>query len=247
MMLEHTLASLNAMKLFGLAKGLADRLDHPAHAELAHDEFVGLLVQDEKTHRDNRRLARLLKNARLRQPAALEDLDTRHPRGLPKQTLQELSRPDWIARGRNVLLTGPTGIGKSWIACALGHFAARQGFSVAYLRAPRLFELLHQARADGSHLKLLGKLAKAQLLIVDDFLIAPLAEPERRDLLEIVEDRHGLVATVVTSQLPTAHWHEAVGEPTLADALLDRLLQGAFKIELRGESLRRTAAAARTE
>lgn len=238
MMLEQTLSTLNQLKLFGLAKGLADRLN-PAHAELTHEDFVGLLVQDEKTHRDNRRLTRLLKAARLRQSAALEDVDYKHPRGLQKQLFQELANPRWITAARNVLLTGPTGIGKSWLACALGNFAARQGFSVLYLRAPRLFEMLHQARADGSHLKLLAKLAKVQLLVVDDFLLTPLGDAERSDMLEIIEDRHQSGASVLTSQLPTKHWHAAVGEPTIADALCDRLFHHAFKIELRGDSIRK--------
>lgn len=240
MMLEQTLSTLNHMKLFGLARGLADRLQNPAHADLAHEDFVGLLVQDEKTARDNRRLSRLLKVARLRQSASLEDVDYKHARGLQKQVFQELANPRWITAGRNILLTGPTGIGKSWLACALGNFAARQGFTVLYLRAPRLFEMLHQAKADGSHLKLLGKIAKIQVLVIDDFLLAPLGEAERSDMLEIIEDRHQTGATVFTSQLPAKHWHAAIGEPTIADALCDRLFHNAFKIELRGESIRKT-------
>lgn len=239
MMLEQTLSTLNHLKLFGMAKGLDDRLKMPVHADLSHDEFVGLLVQDEKTDRDNRRLARLLKKAKLRQPeACIEDVDYRHPRGLQKQTLLELANPRWVSAGRNVLLTGPTGIGKSWLACALGNFAARQGFSVLSVRAPRILEELHQSRADGSRLKLLAKFAKAQVLIVDDILLTPFADQERADFLEIVEDRHGRASTVLTSQLPTKNWHVAMGEPTLADALCDRLFHNAFKIEMRGESLR---------
>lgn len=239
MMLEQTLSTLNLLKLFGMARGLDDRLKNPAHADLTHDEFVGLLVQDEKSHRDNRRLARLLKNARLRQPdACLEDVNYKHPRGLQKQLFLELAHPRWLPAGRNVLLTGPTGIGKSWLACALGNFAARQGFSVLSFRAPRLFEELQQSRADGSRLKLLAKLAKAQLLIIDDILLTPFADQERADFLEIVEDRHGRAATVITSQLPAKNWHAAMGEPTIADALCDRLFHHAFKIEMRGDSLR---------
>lgn len=241
MMLEQTLSTLNHLKLFGMAKGLESRLKIPAHADLAHDEFVALIVQDEKLDRDNRRLARLLKNARLRHPdACIEDIDTRHPRGLQKQILLELANPRWVSAGRNVLLTGPTGIGKSWIACALGNFAARQGFTVFSRRAPRLLEELHQSRADGSRLKLLAKLAKAQVLIVDDILLTPFADQERADFLEIIEDRHARAATILTSQLPTKNWHAAIGEPTLADALCDRLFHNAFKIEMRGESLRKS-------
>lgn len=242
MTLEQTLSTLNQLKLFGMARSLADRIKTPAHADLAHEEFVGLLVQDEKNDRDNRRLTRLLKNARLRQSASLEDVDFKHPRGLQKQVFQELANPRWVTAGRNVLLTGPTGIGKSWLACALGNFAARQGFTVLYLRAPRLFEMLHQARADGSHLKLLGKIAKTQMLVLDDFLLTPLGDAERSDMLEIIEDRYQAGATVITSQLPTKHWHAAVGEPTIADALCDRLFHHAFKIELKGESIRKNKA-----
>lgn len=240
MMLEQTLSTLNHLKLFGMAKGLDDRLKIPAHADLAHDEFVGLLVQDEKSDRDNRRLARLLKNARLRQPdACLEAVDYKHPRGLQKQVFLELANPRWVPAGRNVLLTGPTGIGKSWLACALGNFAARQGFTVLSYRAPRLFEELQQSRADGSRLKFLARLAKAQILIIDDILLTPFADQERADFLEIVEDRHARAATVLTSQLPTKSWHAAMNEPTIADALCDRLFHHAFKIELRGESMRK--------
>jgi DNA replication protein DnaC len=181
----------------------------------------------------------LLKNAKLRQAAALEDVDFRHPRGLQKQVLLELANPRWIPAGRSVLLTGPAGVGKSWIVCALGNFAARQGFTVLYLRAPRLFEMLRQSRADGSRLKLLGKIAKTQFRVIDDLFITPLADEERSDLLEIVEDRHAVAATVITSQLPTKQWHAAVGDPTIADALCDRVLHQAFKIELRGDSLRK--------
>jgi DNA replication protein DnaC len=241
MMLEQTLSTLNHLKLFGMAKGFEDRLKNPAHADLAHDEFVGFLVQDEKSDRDNRRLARLLKKARLRHPdACIEDVDFRHPRGLQKQIFLELANPRWVSAGRNVLLTGPTGIGKSWIACALGNFAARQGFTVLSVRAPRLLEELHQSRADGSRLKLLAKLAKAQLLVVDDILLTPFLDQERADFLEIIEDRHGRTATVLTSQLPTKNWHPAMGEATIADALCDRLFHNAFKIEMRGDSLRKS-------
>lgn len=239
MMLEQTLSTLHQFKLFGMARGLTNRLTNPAHAKLAHEEFFGLIVQDEKIDRDNRRLSRLLRGAQLRQNASLENVDYNHPRSLPAQLFQELANPRWITQGSHVLLTGPTGIGKSWLACALGNFAARQGFTVLYLRAPRLFEMLLQSKADGSHLKFLAKIARAQLLIIDDFLLTPLTDAERSDMLEIIEDRHQTTATVLTSQLPTKHWHAAIGEPTLADALCDRLFHQAFKIELRGDSVRK--------
>ena len=178
-------------------------------------------------------------NAKLKQPAALEDLDYKHLRGLNKQTILELCSQDWIAHHRNVLLTGPTGVGKSYIACALGNFAARQGHTVLYLRAPRLFETLLQSKADGSHLKTLTKLAKLDILILDDLFLTSLSDAERKDLLEIIEDRHHKAPTVITSQCPTKDWHHIIGEPTIADAICDRLLHHAYKIELKGESIRK--------
>ena len=160
-------------------------------------------------------------------------------RGLNKQTILELSSQDWIAHHRNVLLTGPTGVGKSYIACALGNFAARQGHTVLYLRAPRLFETLLQSKADGSHLKTLTKLAKTDILILDDLFLTALSDAERKDLLEIIEDRHHKAPTVITSQCPTKDWHHIIGEPTIADAICDRLLHHSYKIELKGESIRK--------
>ena len=166
MLTEQTLSTLNTLKLFGMARGFSERLSHPKTADLSHEEFLGLLVQDEKTYRENLRLKRLLKKAKLKQPAALEDIDYKHPRGLNKQLILELCSAQWITHHRNVLLTGPTGVGKSYIACALGNLAARLGYTVLYLRAPRLFETLLQAKGDGSHLKTLTRLAKVQLLIL---------------------------------------------------------------------------------
>jgi len=239
MLNEQTIATLNSLKLFGMARGLEERLNSPNHAELSHAEFVGLLAQDEKTYRDNQRLKRLLKKARLRQAACLEDIDYRHPRGLSKQVMLELSSTRWLDVHRNVLITGPTGVGKSYLACALGNFAARAGYTVLYVRAPRLFESLQQARGDGSHLKTLTRLAKVQLLIIDDFLLTAPTDWERKDLLEIVEDRYQSCATVITSQCPISDWHPNIGDPTLADAICDRLLHNAYRLELRGDSMRR--------
>ena len=240
MLNEQTVSTLNALKLFGMAKSFSDKISHPHLADLSHQEFFGLIVQDEKTYRENLRLKRLLYNAKLKQPACLEDIDYQHPRGLNKQLLLELSSQDWITHHRDVLLTGPTGVGKSFIACALGNFAARFGHTVLYLRAPRLFETLLQSKGDGSHLKTLTRLAKVQLLILDDLFLTPLSDAERKDLLEIIEDRHQKASTVITSQCPTKQWHHIIGEPTIADAICDRLLHHCYKIELKGESIRKT-------
>lgn len=239
MLNETTINTLNALKLFGMAKSLAERVADPKHAELDHAEFVGLLVQDEKTHRENQRLKRLLKNAKLRFPSAcVEDIDYRHPRDLPKPVMRELSSTRWIEAHRNVLFTGPTGIGKSWLACALGNLTARAGLTVAYVRVPRLFEALQQSRGDGTHLKALGRLAKVQLLILDDFLITPLAAAERKDFLEIIEDRYQAASTVIATQCPVKQWHPGIGDPTLADAICDRLVHNAYTIALKGPSAR---------
>jgi DNA replication protein DnaC len=239
MLNETTISTLNALKLFGMAKSLPERLADPSHAELDHTEFVGLLVQDEKTHRENQRLKRILKNAKLRFPSAcVEDIDYRHPRDLPKPVMRELGSTSWIEAHRNVLFTGPTGIGKSWLACALGNLAARAGLTVAYHRVPRLFDALQNSRGDGTHLKALGKLAKVQVLILDDFLLTTPSAAERKDFLEIVEDRYQAGATIIATQCPVKQWHSAIGDPTLADAICDRLVHNAYKIALKGPSVR---------
>ena len=235
---QQTMSILHSLKLFGMARSLETRLADPQQAALSHDEFVGLLVQDEKLYRDTLRLRRLLKHAQLRQEAALEDIDYGVSRGLSQQVILELANPQWITAHRNVLVSGPTGVGKSFIACALGNAAARAGYTVLYMRAPRLFETLQQSRGDGSHLKALAKLSRVQLLIIDDFLLTQLSDSERRDLLEVVEDRYQTGATIIASQCPVKDWHPNIGDPTLADAICDRLLHNAYKVEMRGDSMR---------
>jgi len=236
---QQTLSILNSLKLFGLAKGFEERLADPQQASLSHADFVGLLVQDEKTYRDNLRLKRLLKKAKLRQEAAMEDIDYGASRGLNQQVILDLANPQWVDAHRNVLISGPAGIGKSFISCALGNVAARAGYTVLYMRAPRLFETLQQSRGDGTHLKALARLSRVQLLVIDDFLLTPLTDWERRDFMEVVEDRYELGATIIASQCPIGDWHPNIGDPTLADAICDRLLHNSYRIELRGDSLRR--------
>ena len=237
MLNEQTIAKMNQMKLFGMANGFAERSGKADHAELSHQEFAGLLVDDEKIYRENRRLARLLKYARLKQQAALEDIDYRHQRGLSKQMMLELAGGQWLVKKQNILITGPTGIGKSFIASALGNQACRAGYTTRLERVPRLFESLMMAKADGTHLKLITQMGKAGALILDDFGLSPLKDEERKDLLEIIEDRTGMGATIVTSQLPTKNFHEVIGEPTIADAICRRMFHNAYRIELKGKAL----------
>jgi DNA replication protein DnaC len=223
-----------------MVQGYEHQLEQPATHDLSFDERLALLVEREETERDQRRQIRLLRLARLRQSdACVEDIDYRHPRGLERSRMASLVTCDFIRQGQNLHITGPTGTGKSWIACALGQSACRQGLSVRYERVPRLLETLRLSKGDGSYGKKLQALAKIELLILDDFGLKPLTQAEKHDLLEMIEDRHGLRSTIVTSQLPIKAWHEYLGEPTVADAVLDRLLQNSHRLELRGESLRK--------
>jgi DNA replication protein DnaC len=238
MLNQQTISILHSLKLHGMAESFEKRLTDSNQASLSHDEFVGLLVQDEKLYRDNLRLRRLLKKAKLRQEASMEDIDYTAPRGLDRQVMLEMANPEWVPAYRNVLVSGPAGVGKTYIACALGNAAARAGYNVLYVRAPRMFETLQQSRGDGSHLKALARLSRMQLLIIDDFLLTPLSDNERRDLLEVVEDRYQTGATIIASQCPISDWHPNIGDPTLADAVCDRLLHNAYKIEMRGDSMR---------
>lgn len=237
MLNEQTIAKMNQMKLFGMAKGFTERAGRSDHAELSHQEFVGLLTDDEKTYRETKRLERLLKYAKLKQQACLEDIDYKHQRGLSKQMMLELSGGQWLVKKQSIVITGPTGIGKSFIACALGNQACRAGYTTRLERVPRLFESLLMAKADGSHLKLITQLGKVGVLILDDLGLSPLKDEERNDLLEIIEDRTATGATVITSQLPIKNFHEAIGEPTIADAICRRMFHNAYKIELKGKAL----------
>jgi DNA replication protein DnaC len=243
MLNNQTLDRLRSLKLTGMADAFAAQLEQPgAITELSFEERFSLLVDRETTYRENRRLVRLLQLARLKQNACVEDIDYKHRRGLDRSQMSRLATCDWIRARQNLHITGPTGSGKSWLACSLGNAACRQGLSVRYERVSRLLDALRIARGDGSYARRLIQLSRADLLILDDFGLKPLAQPERHDLLEVIEDRHGTRSTLITSQLPVSSWHEYVNDPTVADALLDRLLNQAHRIELKGESLRKRSA-----
>lgn len=243
MLIQPTLDSLNRLKLYGMATALSEQLTQSAAHGLAFEERFGLLVEREVVHRENRRLSRLLQLAALKERACLEDIDFRARRGLERSQLASLSSCDWIRSGQNLVIHGATGCGKTFLGCAFAHQACRQGLSALYLRAPRLFDELTLCHADGSFRKRLAAIAKVDLVIIDDFAISPIGPRERNDLLELLDDRVGGRSTLVTSQLPPDHWHEYIGDPTLADAILDRLLHNAHKIHLEGEeSMRKRTA-----
>jgi DNA replication protein DnaC len=238
---QASLTTLRGFKLFGMAEALEQQLGDPQLQSLSFEERMGLLIDRESTSRENRRLTRLLRLAKLREQACFEDIDYRHPRGLQKSQFAPLSACNWVRKAQNICLSGPTGTGKTFLACALGHAACRQGLSVRYWRLPRLFETVRIAHGDGSYARLLTSMAKTDLLILDDWGLQKPATQERHDLLEVLEDRYGKRATLVTSQLPVKNWHAYLGEPTVADAILDRLVHNAHKIQLTGDSMRRKA------
>ncbi len=241
MLLNQTLDQLDALGLFGMALGLREQLEGSQYLGLSFDERFGLLVDREAEARDSRRLALRLKAAKLRQAATVEDLDFRAPRGLDKTMILNLAQAGWVAAHHNLLLSGPTGAGKSFLACALAHAAIRRGHTALYVRTPRLLAELALSRGDGRYVRRLGQLAKVGLLVLDDFLLTPPSIVEAKDLLEVVDDRSQLRSTLVVSQLPVEDWHAALalGDPTLADAILDRLVHHAHRLPLKGASLRR--------
>ena len=244
MLIEQTLTLLQSLKLTGMATALAEQRGIPDLGTLTFEERLALLLEREQATRHDRRLTRLLQLARLRHAACVEDVNFRTKRGLERSVFLHLASGAWIRQQQTLLLVGPTGTGKTWLACALGNAACRQGHTVRYLRLPRLLsEELVLARADGSYGKLMQTLARTDLLILDDWGLAPLGDRERRDLLELIEDRAGRRATLVTSQLPIEHWHDMIGDATFGDAILDRLVHHAHRLTLTGGSLRRLAAA----
>jgi DNA replication protein DnaC len=239
-MLTHpTLDQLNRLGLSGMAAAFAEIQASGEAETMSHAEWLGLLIDREITHRYDKKLVRRLRYARLRHQAAVEDVDYRTPRGLDRALFQKLIAGGWIEAHDNLVITGPTGVGKSWLASALGHKACRDNHSVLYQRVPKLFGDLALARGDGRYARLFRALGGVQVLILDDWGLEPLASEARRDLLEILEERYGRHSTIVTSQLPIDQWHAVIGDPTYADAILDRLVHNAQRIDLAGDSLRR--------
>lgn len=240
MLIQPTVDKLVAMRLRGMAEAFRQQQESADLQRLSFEERLGLLVDRQWDWRENRALDRRLRNGRLQGPACIEDIDYRTPRGLDRQVVRSLTQESaWVREHQHLFLIGPTGIGKTWLARAFAQKACRDGYTALFQKASELFRSLAIARADGTHPKLLYQLGRVDLLVVDDFCMAPLTEAERRDFLEISDTRYQARSTLLTSQLPVANWHAQIGDPTLADSILDRLVHNAHRIELKGESMRR--------
>jgi DNA replication protein DnaC len=240
MLNEQTIEKLYALRLPAMAEAFKEQLESPDGCQdLSFQERFGLLVDRQFTWKEDRRLQRLLKNARLKINACVEDIDYKTPRGIDKTVMLHLSSCTWVQKHQNVIIIGPTGVGKTFLACALANKACRENIKAFYARVPRLLQELAMAQADGSYPQFMARLAKTDLLILDDLGLAAMTDTERRNLLEVVEDRHNKCSTIVASQLPVNHWHEMIGDPTIADAILDRLVHNAHKITLKGSSMRK--------
>lgn len=239
MLTNPIMEKLSAMRLGGMAKALAEQMEMSDLGTLSFEDRLGLMVDREMIDRENRRLETRLRKAKLRVPACVEDIDFRHKRGLDKSLVMALAACEWIKGRQNLIITGPTGAGKTYLACALVHKACLEGHSAVYRRLPNLLREITMARADGSYPKKMAAYAKTNLIALDDWGLDRLTREQALDLLELLEDRHGLKSTLVAAQVPVDHWHEVIGDPTLADAVLDRLVHSAHKIELKGESMRK--------
>ncbi|MCP4606014.1 MAG: ATP-binding protein [Proteobacteria bacterium] len=235
---EETIKQLMDMKLYGMAASFRDYLEQTEKDELTYEERFGMMADREWTERQERRMKYRLSRAKLREQACVEDINYRHPRKLDRSVMQRLVAGKWMTEHENVIFTGPTGVGKTWLACALTNKACREGHTALYVRVPRLLQDLYVAHADGTYPKVMDRLAKPDVMILDDFGLAPLSDTERRDFLEVIEDRQGRRSTIITSQLSVKHWHEMIGEPTIADAILDRLVSSSHRIDMNGKSLR---------
>ncbi len=236
---EETIRQLNDMKMYAFARSFSEYLESTESDDLTFEERLSFMVDTEHSDRQERRLNRRLKSAKLREEAWIEDINYRHPRGLDKSVMKRLIQCKWVKNAENIIFTGKTGVGKTWLACALANKACRDGYTIKYERIPRLLEELFVAHADGTYPKRMNQLAKVDILILDDFGLAPLSDSERRDLLEVIEERQNRKSIIFTSQLDTKHWHGIIGEPTIADAILDRLVTSAHNIKLNGKSLRK--------
>ena len=239
MLLHPMFDKLQILRFFGMLSALEEQMKMPDIEKLSFDERLALLIDREMIDRQNRRFKTRLRKAKLRQNACLEDIDFRHPRGLEKSLMLQLASGQWIKEANNLLIIGPTGVGKTYLACALAHKACQLDYSALYFRLPRLLQQLDIAKGDGRYGKLLKSFAKTNLLIIDDWGLKKLIKEQSHDLLEIFEDRHRLRSVLITSQLPVDHWHEIIGNPTLADAILDRLVHNSYRINLKGESMRK--------
>jgi DNA replication protein DnaC len=239
MLHQPTIEKLHTMRLYGMANAFRAQLETTESHQLSFEERFALLVDQQWLWKENRALERRLQAAKLKERATIEDVNYQHPRGLDRKLLRTLASSEWVRQKLNLVLTGPTGIGKTWIGCALAQKACRDGFSVLHKKSSELFRELAVAHADGSIGRMLLRLAQVDVLLLDDFAMAPLKDSERRDFLEVCDDRYQRRSMILTSQMPVAHWHEQIGDPTLADSILDRLLHNAYRMELKGESMRK--------
>jgi DNA replication protein DnaC len=239
MLNQPTLEKLQTMKLHGMADAFRLQLETTDTSQLSFEERFAMLVDQQWLWKENRALARRLRTAKLKERGVIEDIDYQHPRGLDRKLIRTLASSEWVRQHQNLLLIGPTGIGKTWLGCALAQKACRDGFTILHKRSSELFRDLAVAHVDGSFGRQLTKLSRIDILVLDDFAMAPLKDSERRDFLELCDDRYQRRSMILTSQLPLAHWHEQIGDPTLADSILDRLVHNAYRIELNGESMRK--------
>lgn len=239
MLWQQTLEKMRELKLLGMLQGLKSQSESKSFNKLDFEERLGLLVDQEYLDRENRRIKSRIRQAKMRQPACVEDVDFRARRNLNKSQFMNLVNCKWIKEHHNLIVTGPTGVGKSYLGCALGHKACLNGHKVLYMRLPRFLAEVGLSRGDGSYLRLMKSLTKVDLLILDDWGLSKLTDDQRKDFLEVMEDRYELRSTIITSQLPVSKWHEIIGESTIADAILDRLVHNSYRIELAGESMRK--------